>query len=287
PMSQLYMTMRGNRESTNTEGYFHPPIRQDMVLDMSVRKLQTIKQTQRTTHRQADLLKTVLVYNIFKAAVGLNLPPNASKGLQAVPQEVDSRAGDCDIAQQQRLDTVRSNSLDVHSSLDMDVDADENGAAAAEQSWFDHCIDNMLTEEEEEDAQLPYCLDTSDEEDDDVCAHDQSTYPVIVTSAVQTTFDSTLTDPDTHNCISLETRHLELENSSDYGSACFLKRSHHSTSAHSLCKLGESDMSQHWMGHFIPQFVTGPNTMWNSARDNPPTHLDIKSSSTFASELLG
>ncbi|KAJ2800650.1 hypothetical protein H4R20_003981 [Coemansia guatemalensis] len=286
-MSQLYMTMHGDcKATTDRAGYFHPPIRQDVVLDMSVRKLQTIKQIQRTTHRQADLLKTVLVYNIFKAVVGPPPPSIAPTGLQAVPQDADARAGGCDIAQQQQqLDSVRSSTLDGRSGLDMDVDADENGAAAAEQSWFDHCIDNMLTDdEEEEDAQLAYALDASDDEDEeeDSYAHDQSTCPVIVTSAVQSTFDAAPAGPDAHNCMSLESSGLSSESPGGYDSPYFLKRSHHSTSVHSLCKLGEPDISQHWMGHCLPQIVAGPTSMWSSPGDSSPPRLDIESSSTFA-----
>ncbi|PIA17286.1 hypothetical protein COEREDRAFT_80627 [Coemansia reversa NRRL 1564] len=293
-MSQLYMTMHGGSEATaDTAGYFHPPIRQDMVLEMSVRKLQTIKQIQRTTHRQADLLKTVLVYNIFKAVVSQPPTPtsNTSAVMQAVPRKPDISAKGYEIAQQQH-DSVCSSELDGHNGLDMDVDViDENGAAAAEQSWFDHCIDNMLTEdEEEEDAQLSYSLDGSDDEDEDkdICTYDQSTCPVIVTSAVQTTFDSTPTDPEASNCITPESGNLASESSGGYGSAYFLKRSHHhSTSVHSLCELGESDMSQHWMGNCLPQIVARPSAMWSSSGDAASTRLNYESPSTFASGLVG
>ncbi|KAJ2614025.1 hypothetical protein H4S08_001907 [Coemansia sp. RSA 1365] len=287
-MSQLYMTMHGGSEATDTVGYFHPPIRKNMVLEMSVRKLHTIKQIQRTTHRQADLLKTVLVYNIFKAVVSPPLTPtNTSVAMQAIPREVEIGAKGY-VAQQ---DSVCNSELDDHNGLDMDVDViDENGAAAAEQSWFDHCIDNMLTEDEEEDAQLSYSLDGSDDEDEDkdICTYDQPTCPVIVTSAVQTTFDSTSTNPEASNCITPENSNLTSESSGGYGSAYFLKRSHHhSASVHSLCELGESDMSQHWIGNCLPQIVARPNAMWSSSGDAPSTHLNFESPSTFASGLLG
>ncbi|KAJ2559554.1 hypothetical protein EV175_000277 [Coemansia sp. RSA 1933] len=126
--------------------FFHPAVRQEMALDMSLKKLHSIKQAQRTSHRQADLLKTVLVYNMFKAAM-------------------------CEAPTQINNDNYK-NSTDC--GLDMDIDISGGGnesnqladvrmadqyaqndsetaeAEAAEQSWFDRCIDRMLTEDEQD-----------------------------------------------------------------------------------------------------------------------------------------
>ncbi|KAJ2887292.1 hypothetical protein H4R27_000090 [Coemansia aciculifera] len=120
----------------STGHYYHPAIRHDLALDMSLKKLSDMKSTQRATHRPANLLKTVLVYNMFKAAVA----PLAQVAVPApVPESV----------------------------LDMDVDEPESGAAA-EQSWFDRCIDNMLTEDSQDSMDLPtssFCI--GDDEDDE------------------------------------------------------------------------------------------------------------------------
>ncbi|KAJ1878300.1 hypothetical protein LPJ66_011914, partial [Kickxella alabastrina] len=48
---------------------FHPPIRQQQALELSIRKLQSIKLSQRSSSKQPSLLKTVLVYNMFKATM--------------------------------------------------------------------------------------------------------------------------------------------------------------------------------------------------------------------------
>ncbi|KAJ2644529.1 hypothetical protein GGF44_000571 [Coemansia sp. RSA 1694] len=105
-------------------------IRHDLALDMSLKKLSDMKTTQRTTHRPANLLKTVLVYNMFKAAIALPTP--------------------------QPL-------------LSMEVDEPESGVAA-EQSWFDRCIDNMLTEDSQEssmDSESSFFATDDDDDDDD------------------------------------------------------------------------------------------------------------------------
>ncbi|KAJ2829592.1 hypothetical protein FBU31_002669 [Coemansia sp. 'formosensis'] len=109
--------------------HYHPAIRQqqqDVALDLSLKKLSDMKSAQRATHRSPSLLKTVLVYNMFKAAI---ITP------------VD----------------------DAH--MDVDEPSTEESGAAAEQSWFDRCIDNML-----EDSQEPsstFCMDDDDDDDDE------------------------------------------------------------------------------------------------------------------------
>ncbi|KAJ2303219.1 hypothetical protein IWW55_003032 [Coemansia sp. RSA 2706] len=93
-MARFYISTQGGLESVQ---------RKDVVVDLSMKKLAAIKQAQRTTHRQANLRKTVLVYNVFRAAV---------------------------------------------SEPAMDVDN-----RAAEQSWFDQCLD-MVADEPDEDEEL-------------------------------------------------------------------------------------------------------------------------------------
>ncbi|KAJ2400034.1 hypothetical protein GGF41_008006, partial [Coemansia sp. RSA 2531] len=103
---------------------------------MSLKKLSDMKNTQRATHRPANLLKTVLVYNMFKAAVAPLTPV-------VVAPVAD---------------------------LNMEVDEPEESGAAAEQSWFERCIDNMLTDDSQESMELPttsFCIGDDDDEDDD------------------------------------------------------------------------------------------------------------------------
>ncbi|KAJ2147454.1 hypothetical protein IW136_000110 [Coemansia sp. RSA 678] len=174
---------------TTDKVYFHPAVRKDTVLDLSVKKLYAIKHVQRSTHRQANLRKTVLVYNVFKAAV---------------------------------CDTVAPCVRETRDASDA-MDVDEN--RAAEQSWFDQCLDSM----EEEDAEL---LQLSDDDDDvdDMDDVGQSN-PTVVTSEM-TVFDA---PPDT------------------YG----LKRSPQTASVRALCSLGQdarmdchiSDDSNRWTKH--------------------------------------
>ncbi|KAJ2125542.1 hypothetical protein IW147_000894 [Coemansia sp. RSA 720] len=157
---------------TDTDkSYFHPAVRKDTVLDLSVKKLYAIKHAQRSTHRQANLRKTVLVYNVFKAAV---------------------------------CDTPAPCVREAHESDAMDVDENR----AAEQSWFDQCLDSM----EEEDAELLQLSDDDDDDVDDVDDVGQSN-PTVVTSEM-TVFDA---PPDT------------------YG----LKRSPQTASVRALCALGQ------------------------------------------------
>ncbi|KAJ2017908.1 hypothetical protein GGI14_002681 [Coemansia sp. S680] len=120
----------------STGHYYHPAIRHDLALDMSLKKLSDMKNTQRATHRPANLLKTVLVYNMFKAAVAPLTPV-------VVAPVAD---------------------------LNMEVDEPEESGAAAEQSWFERCIDNMLTDDSQESMELPttsFCIGDDDDEDDD------------------------------------------------------------------------------------------------------------------------
>ncbi|KAJ2687220.1 hypothetical protein IWW39_003081 [Coemansia spiralis] len=129
-MAQFFMPT-ATVESTGR--YYHPTIRNDVALDMSLKKLGEMKSAQRATHRPANLLKTVLVYNMFKAAVAL--PPVT--------------------------ETV--------AVLDMEVDeASEEAEVAAEQSWFDRCIDNMLTEDSQEAMEVTssFCVGEDDEDED-------------------------------------------------------------------------------------------------------------------------
>ncbi|KAJ2832312.1 hypothetical protein GGI24_001280 [Coemansia furcata] len=112
--------------------HYHPAIRQqkqqqDVALDLSLKKLSDMKSAQRATHRSPSLLKTVLVYNMFKAAI---ITP-----------------------------------VDDDAHMDVDEPSTEESGAAAEQSWFDRCIDNML-----EDSQEPsstFCMDDDDDEDEE------------------------------------------------------------------------------------------------------------------------
>ncbi|KAI9501511.1 hypothetical protein BX070DRAFT_254058 [Coemansia spiralis] len=139
--------------SAPSHRFFHPPIRQDVALDMSVKKLHAIKQAQRSSHRQAGLLKTVLVYNMFKAAMDAPAVPHTAAA------DVGVSAASA-IENAQPLVSVQDGAAQPAASLDMDIDisvdedehaSGENGAAAAEQSWFDRCIDRMLTEDDMDD----------------------------------------------------------------------------------------------------------------------------------------
>ncbi|KAJ2503184.1 hypothetical protein GGH96_000433 [Coemansia sp. RSA 1972] len=176
---------------TDTDkAYFHPAVRKDTVLDLSVKKLYAIKHVQRSTHRQANLRKTVLVYNVFKAAVSETHVP-------CVRETHD--AGDA-------------------------MDVDEN--RAAEQSWFDQCLDSM-----EEDAELLQLSDDDDDVVDDIVDDVEQSNPTVVTSDM-TVFDA---PPDAYE----------------------LKRSPQTASVRALCSLGQdarmdcriSEDSNRWTKH--------------------------------------
>ncbi|KAJ2712998.1 hypothetical protein H4R19_002468 [Coemansia spiralis] len=128
------------------------------ALDMSVRKLQDIKEAQRATHRQANLRKTVLVYNMFRRAAGT---PEAVLPAQPQPQHnaasctPDGAADDvcCGPASIVPLSPTDAGELQLPAGMDVDIDAVPNtdsdeGDAAAEQSWFDHCLDRILAEDD-------------------------------------------------------------------------------------------------------------------------------------------
>ncbi|KAJ2357753.1 hypothetical protein GGF43_001267 [Coemansia sp. RSA 2618] len=168
-------------DCTTDRVYFHPAVRKDTVLDLSVKKLYALKQEQRATHRPADLLKTVLVYNMFKAAVSA---PSASNG---------GGAG------------VGASAMDV----------DEN--RAAEQSWFDQCIDDM----DDSDSEL---LLSDDDDDDDEVEEEvevEQSNPTVVTSTM-TVFEGE--------------------------DGCMLKRSPQAASVRSLCALGRDGAMDCQMG---------------------------------------
>ncbi|KAJ1795696.1 hypothetical protein LPJ75_007388, partial [Coemansia sp. RSA 2598] len=175
-MAQFYIP--GYAEHDEAVDSEHSPLRQQTALELSVKKLYAIKQAQRTSHRQANLLKTVLVYNMFKAAVNPAAPETAG-GIATIASEP-----------QQQSPSSSSSSMDVdieekNSTSDMCVpettvaaeEADAAAAAAAaEQSWFDRCIDKML---DEDDLEMDYDQeltasdsdsdsDESDSDEDDV-----------------------------------------------------------------------------------------------------------------------
>ncbi|KAJ1937245.1 hypothetical protein EC988_007949, partial [Linderina pennispora] len=168
-----------------TSEYYHPAIRKDQVQSMSVQKLHAIRQHQRSTHRPADLRKTVLVYNVFKATMpeaALDGSDNAS--VQTVAAVSDN---DMDMALQPvgtmnnpqplvvpKMDCEEeiSAAMDVDIQTDHDdmvrIDDTHEAAAEAERSWFDRCIDSMLTDEEPEPhGQFPHLLSPEDYDYDD------------------------------------------------------------------------------------------------------------------------
>ncbi|KAJ2489114.1 hypothetical protein IWW37_004251 [Coemansia sp. RSA 2050] len=116
----------------STGRHYHPAIRNDVALDMSLKKLGEMKSAQRVTHRPANLLKTVLVYNMFKAAIA-----PVTQTVSVVDMEVDNKAS-------------------------------EEAEVAAEQSWFDRCIDNMLTEDSQEAMEVTstFCVGEDDDDED-------------------------------------------------------------------------------------------------------------------------
>ncbi|KAI8323605.1 hypothetical protein GQ54DRAFT_309960 [Martensiomyces pterosporus] len=199
---------------SSASSYFHPPVRKDVVLDISVKKLYAIRQAQRATHRQANLYKTVLVYNTFKAMVSTAAEPAIGKGVNATNEskqwqhdtrQTGSAAAECSnissrvcCAPSPNISAVASvvPAIDASSDLAMDVDTDahvdfgfhidneggeENGglaAAEAEQSWFDRCIDSMLTDDDQEPQPADYqpspslSADDSDDEEEYECEVD-------------------------------------------------------------------------------------------------------------------
>ncbi|KAJ2782266.1 hypothetical protein GGI15_002964 [Coemansia interrupta] len=150
--------------SSETMGYRMEPVHQQTVLDMSVKKLYAIKKDQRSGNRQASLLKTVLVYNLFKAAmaepatkdngtVEPDVQPSSSQS--AAEMDVDVELDTVELVPQQ--EPSDASTLIVPEETETAVAA----AVAAEQSWFDHCIDKILTEDDLE-------MDYDEDEDEDV-----------------------------------------------------------------------------------------------------------------------
>ncbi|KAJ2772640.1 hypothetical protein IWQ56_001288 [Coemansia nantahalensis] len=156
------------------------PAHPDEALDMSVRKLQDIKETQRATHRQANLLKTVLVYNMFRRATGAPAAPpparpqhNAARCTPAaaaagvVPVSPADSGELRPAAAATAMDVCPDACPDACLDSDPDEGADEGGPAA-EQSWFDHCLDRMLIEDDQSmGCQPPPVLSSSDDEGDE------------------------------------------------------------------------------------------------------------------------
>ncbi|KAJ1795085.1 hypothetical protein LPJ59_004408 [Coemansia sp. RSA 2399] len=127
--------------------FFHPAVRQEMALDMSLKKLHSIKQAQRSSHRQADLLKTVLVYNMFKAAMCSAPTQNTNNNYKnsadcGLDMDVDISGGN--------EGSQWASSVRAVDDVQMDQDSETAAAEAAEQSWFDRCIDRVLTEDEQD-----------------------------------------------------------------------------------------------------------------------------------------
>ncbi|KAJ2462195.1 hypothetical protein GGI02_005516, partial [Coemansia sp. RSA 2322] len=129
--------------------YYNPAVRHEQALDLSVKKLNDMRKVQRSTNRPPSLLKTVLVYNMFKAAA------NGA------------------IADEYRQPEPVEQSMDVDMSGQL-PSAGEDSGAAAEQSWFDRCIDGMLTEDPPEGMmESSFCLDDDDDEESaDYAAYD-------------------------------------------------------------------------------------------------------------------
>ncbi|KAJ1723522.1 hypothetical protein LPJ53_002134 [Coemansia erecta] len=155
--------------SSETMGYSIEPVRQQTVLDMSVKKLYAIKKDQRSGNRQASLLKTVLVYNLFKAAMtepatkdnaAAEPDVQASSSQSAAEMDVDIELDTVELVPQQ--EPSDASTLVVPEETETAAAA---AAAAAEQSWFDHCIDKILTEDDLE-------MDYDEDEDEDVAEAD-------------------------------------------------------------------------------------------------------------------
>ncbi|KAJ1737749.1 hypothetical protein LPJ72_000218 [Coemansia sp. Benny D160-2] len=234
----------GSRNS-RAELFYHPAVRQEMALDMSLKKLHSIKQAQRSSHRQADLLKTVLVYNMFKAAMcggcGEGEAPSSSFSSSLSGKEEECAGG----AVEMDVDVGCAGTEKQSSGFAVDVDraapaeSETAAAEAAEQSWFDRCIDRMLTEDE---------LENDDDGDDDC---DMSSAPVLLDVGKPSFRDSAAADgaefSDTGDSASLFLEDAtvapsaasysdEISSSSHIvPSSGFLKRSPSSASIQSLC----------------------------------------------------
>ncbi|KAJ2376926.1 hypothetical protein IW150_001690 [Coemansia sp. RSA 2607] len=149
--------------SSETMDYYTEPVCQQTVLEMSVKKLYAIKKDQRSGNRQASLLKTVLVYNLFKAAMAEPATNNNASTEPDVQQPSSQSAAEMDVD----IDLHTVEPVPQHEPLDAstlvvpeETETETAAAAvAAEQSWFDHCIDKILTED---DLEMDY-----DEDDDD------------------------------------------------------------------------------------------------------------------------
>ncbi|KAJ2524832.1 hypothetical protein GGI11_000537 [Coemansia sp. RSA 2049] len=229
------------------ELFYHPAVRQEVALDMSLKKLHSIKQAQRSSHRQADLLKTVLVYNMFKAAMCGGCGEGGGESPSSLPDAEEECAGG---AVEMDVDVGCAGTEEEQcSGFAVDVDraapaeSETAAAEAAEQSWFDRCIDRMLTEDELEND------DDGDDDEDDDC--DMSSAPVLLAIAKPAFRHSAAAHEaefsDTQDSVSLFLEDAtvapsaasysdEISSSSHIvPSSGFLKRSPSSASIQSLC----------------------------------------------------
>ncbi|KAJ2635389.1 hypothetical protein GGF40_003647 [Coemansia sp. RSA 1286] len=158
-MAQFYIPAYAEQEVAIERDY--SPVLQQTALEMSVKKLYSIKQAQKSSHRQANLLKTVLVYNMFKAAVSTSTPETTANTATIVsePPQPSSTGMDVDIEENNL-----NHDTDTMEVPNVSEEADA-AAAAAEQSWFDRCIDKML---DEDDLEMDYdqTLTVSDSDSD-------------------------------------------------------------------------------------------------------------------------
>ncbi|KAJ2664369.1 hypothetical protein IWW48_000887 [Coemansia sp. RSA 1200] len=231
--------------SSCAELFYHPAVRQEVALDMSLKKLHSIKQAQRSSHRQADLLKTVLVYNMFKAAMCGN-GEGESPSSSSLPDKEECASG----AVEMDVDAGGAGAEEQSSGFGVDrvapTDSETAAAEAAEQSWFDRCIDRMLTEDELEN-------------DDDDC--DMSSAPVLLGVAkpslgdAAAADDAEFSDPRDSASLFLEDATVapsaasysdEISSSSSHvvPSSGFLKRSPSSASIQSLCMQHKQQQQQ-------------------------------------------
>ncbi|KAJ1731722.1 hypothetical protein LPJ61_002391 [Coemansia biformis] len=244
------------------------PARPELALDMSVRKLQEIKHAQRTTHRQANLRKTVLVYNMFRQAAGAPKalqpappPPPQHNGAGCTPGAQHSPpdaatidaccCGPTSIVPLGPADTVELQAggagmdVDAGPATVPDATADEGGVAD-EQSWFDHCIDKMLTEDDQDGGcQPPFSLSASDDDDDDDEGDDGDS---------------------------------DGPGGSGGGSGCALKRSPQS-SIQSLCALGSGGGAAHGIGRqhlAIPTAAASECDRWQQESSMVGAHVSTE-----------
>ncbi|KAJ1966429.1 hypothetical protein GGI12_000073 [Dipsacomyces acuminosporus] len=337
-MAHFYIPAHSDCGSAASD-YFHPPVRKDMLMDISVKKLYAIRNAQRATHRQPRLYKTVLVYNMFKSmansdkAAGPEEPSGGQMSSGEINKEwqqgkhktlpvISEEAAECSNTCGSTDHSAQPASQNISASINtpptrfvpanydqeshdsaMDVDLDNvhidiafdssgssddqiveeiTGAAAAEaeQSWFDRCIDSMLTDDDQDQAtasQQPLSLSSDEDEDDD----NDDDYECDLEAAVvlasgfqrQPNTQPPVTKPGHPQAIVAKQQQQQQQQQQQHG---LLKRSPSSASIPSLYMAADQKMQLQMIDHTVTPAAAVDGAGWQEPTFGSSHHMSIQ-----------